>query len=586
MIRAAVLEDTPDAPFLLSLPILKALDTTLSLGHGNMHFQAIHESGKMFYNDKGQLCLKLFEFDAIAECSENSPDQWKVQKIIGDECQVFLLQQPLPNQITGEIDNLGDKSHQMKSRDMQLDNGVVMGNYNPNPVAYSDTKHVDADAVETINCTESKVSVSRFSKSATAPTDVFQSQSNSSIAETPLSNPRPCHSDHGGADVVSRQQESMHLTCGGQSKVCQPVVTHVQQAQDPGTSGHHGPTHDRIGNTIDECVDASTGDDDEGCGYGRGRHSSRDDEPHGDRKEETRKGHERKLDGNSMLPEVQGSTLTEDQHNRQFLSDLSRKSGPTHDAVTQTSRAIQFKPECEVSELDRAVLLRPEAGSVHLPQAGTQLHETVLPMPQRTTVHTSVPLLPVDPGDQGRGVRENLCFLTRVETANRHSSEIKEALRRRIRLLRRARRGLQPWTESGDPKPNKVSSCTSQRVQPSVEQTRHQCVSEDAHMHALWTPGDHHLQEQPDHAAMGGRDQPQEIRTATCSESVSIKTGQRKHILGEIQKRIEQLEHDTVKHSFDETNVIDEDVSDSNLVKELMHLRLIGEVFSPNRFCV
>ncbi|CAL1172305.1 unnamed protein product, partial [Cladocopium goreaui] len=92
MIRAAVLEDTPDAPFLLSLPILKALDTALSLGHGNMHFQAIHESGKMFYNDKGQLCLKLFEFDAIAECSENSPDQWKVQKIIGDECQVFLLQ--------------------------------------------------------------------------------------------------------------------------------------------------------------------------------------------------------------------------------------------------------------------------------------------------------------------------------------------------------------------------------------------------------------------------------------------------------------------------------------------------------------
>ena len=104
-------------------------------------------------------------------------------------------------------------------------------------------------------------------------------------------------------------------------------------------------------------------------------------------------------------------------------------------------------------------------------------------------------------------------------------------------------------------------------MQPPVEQKRHQCVSEDAHLHSRWTPGDHHLQEQPDHAAMGGRDQPQEIRTATCSESVSIKTGQRKHILGEIQKRIEQLEHDTIEHSFDETSVIGDDVSDPILSK-------------------
>ena len=412
MIRAAVLEDTPDAPFLLSLPILKALDATLSLGHGSMHFKAINESGMMFYNDKGQLCLKLFEFDAIAECSDNSPDQWKVQKIIGDECQVFLLQQPLPSPITGEIDNLGDKPHQSDSRDMHVDNGVVVGNYNPNPVAYDVNKHVNAAAVEPVTCTESKVSVSQFSKSVNAQTDVHQPQSLSSIAETPVSSPRPCHSDHGGTDVVSRQQTSVHLTCGGQPKVCQPVVTHVQQAQDPGSPGYHGPTHDRIGHPFDECADASTGDDDEGCGYGRGRHSSRNDEQHGDREEKMRKGHEGQLQGTSMLPEVQGSTLCKDQHHGQFLSDFCRESGSAHDSVTQTSRSIQFKPECEVSELNRSVLLRPEACSVHLSQTGSQLHETVLPMPQRTTVNASVPLLPVSSSGfrrpRARSTRESM----------------------------------------------------------------------------------------------------------------------------------------------------------------------------------
>jgi hypothetical protein len=44
MVRAAVLEDTPDAPFLLSLPILKELHTSVHLSEQNMHFQSINET--------------------------------------------------------------------------------------------------------------------------------------------------------------------------------------------------------------------------------------------------------------------------------------------------------------------------------------------------------------------------------------------------------------------------------------------------------------------------------------------------------------------------------------------------------------
>ena len=64
MIRAAILEDTPDAPFLLSLPILKALNASMHLSQQTMRFRAIQQVRKMLYSEKGQLCLKLFEFDA------------------------------------------------------------------------------------------------------------------------------------------------------------------------------------------------------------------------------------------------------------------------------------------------------------------------------------------------------------------------------------------------------------------------------------------------------------------------------------------------------------------------------------------
>ena len=48
VVHAAVLEDTADAPFLLSLPIMRALDTVLQLSEQRMHFQALQESGKNF----------------------------------------------------------------------------------------------------------------------------------------------------------------------------------------------------------------------------------------------------------------------------------------------------------------------------------------------------------------------------------------------------------------------------------------------------------------------------------------------------------------------------------------------------------
>eukprot|EP00435_Cladocopium_sp_Y103_P039817 s170_g10.t1 len=93
VVCAAVLEDTADAPFLLSLPIMKELDAVLHLNEQRMHFQSLQESGKLFFNERGQLCLRLFDFDSLAPECHQPNRTWKPKKIVGDECQAEVKQQ-------------------------------------------------------------------------------------------------------------------------------------------------------------------------------------------------------------------------------------------------------------------------------------------------------------------------------------------------------------------------------------------------------------------------------------------------------------------------------------------------------------
>ena len=62
---------------------------------------------------------------------------------------------------------------------------------------------------------------------------------------------------------------------------------------------------------------------------------------------------------------------------------------------------------------------------------------------------------------------------------------------------------------------------------------------------------------------------------------MNLKVGQRKRILGEIQKQIEWLENDT-SSSNNDFDHMDGIKFDDKLMKEIYHLRLVGEVFSPD----
>jgi hypothetical protein len=57
-----------------------------------MDFQAIQDVGTCFFNERGQLCLRLFDFEVLRPIRQVNQDQWRARKIVGDECQVFMLQ--------------------------------------------------------------------------------------------------------------------------------------------------------------------------------------------------------------------------------------------------------------------------------------------------------------------------------------------------------------------------------------------------------------------------------------------------------------------------------------------------------------
>ena len=88
LIRAAILHEPADAPLLFSLPIMKALGAQIDLSNDQMHLRSIDASADIQFKQRGQLCIRLFDFHAVQQTLH--PDHpWKPKKLIGDECTVF-----------------------------------------------------------------------------------------------------------------------------------------------------------------------------------------------------------------------------------------------------------------------------------------------------------------------------------------------------------------------------------------------------------------------------------------------------------------------------------------------------------------
>ena len=129
-----------------------------------------------------------------------------------------------------------------------------------------------------------------------------------------------------------------------------------------------------------------------------------------------------------------------------------------------------------------------------------------------------------------------------------------------------------------------VSTTSTTRMPSPLEQPWHQCAHRDETLHHLLTSGDHSPPERRGDSTLGGRQQVQEVRSSpSCSDSMSLRSGQRKRVLGEIQRAILKLEQESVESS-EVNQELDEPCVDSTILQDIFHLKLIGEVFSPDRF--
>ena len=196
-------------------------------------------------------------------------------------------------------------------------------------------------------------------------------------------------------------------------------------------------------------------------------------------------------------------------------------------------------------------------------------------MPQAVSTSDPMRLLRMDREHQSGGVREAVlpgCYYGQASEVKAHQEEVKECLRRRLKHLKRRRLGL-----STEPSIffSKDSTKTSQ-MPTRVESPRIHCLCQDEDMQSMWPSRDLPVQGRPEDHQHGGCERAEEVRTAPEPQSVSLKSGIRKRILGELNQRIQWLESQT-SHS-------EEYHCDKKLLEQIFHLRLLGEVYSPERF--
>ena len=121
IIEPAVLEDTPGAPLLISLPLLRALGSVIDLPNGVIRFTHIKSEAKIWVSSRGQLVFSLFAFTEAqkAYLKMNKESQGRMR--VGDECTVFHSIEETGDSSTSDLDS--DPNHRRRHDDRR-DNDV------------------------------------------------------------------------------------------------------------------------------------------------------------------------------------------------------------------------------------------------------------------------------------------------------------------------------------------------------------------------------------------------------------------------------------------------------------------------------
>lgn len=565
MIRAAILHHSPEAPFLISLPILKTLGSTIDLEKKTLHFPVLSEQGNLKYNGRGQLCIELFDFNRISDEDRTKTD-WRPRRIIDDECFIFTL---CTTSFVPPCDSLVVSNiSACRTRDQDYyDHSSGVGS--PQSPGCDTSLPPQGPSIEAIPSTR---------------------LSSSPVTSSLLIEPIPCNSHGGGFQGLEahcgRDATTINHTCTQQVATSLQQDHAAQSVDDDSTPHdqprlfHHGihvPIHSGHDSLWSRCggPDIHPGSAASEHSGGRSSDSSTSSPPRVQRPlqgEEGEASQEGKEEGKTSggTPSGQGqSGLLRDGH--ELLR--TQEDGVIQEGSSNNNSSHRAK-------YDGDVLLRDGSHGIHLLQAGTKLDETFPSLSQVS--RCPVPLFYVARGGEGQWISTastsqsagSEAVLSPRSTSSRHD-QLKR-LRTIIQERQQQREGC-PYFGRSKNRSSRVKFQSEMRS--PVVPTGHKFSCEDEDVQNLRSSRNHPSEDRSGHSQCPYRRQStQEVDQVELQESLmyQLPSGVRKRIVGELKSRLQELETSISKE--DSLEIDNKDLS------EILHLRLIGEVFSTPQF--
>lgn len=542
VLMPAVLEKTPDAPLLMSLNIMQHLGATIDLQQMSISFK--HICGDrvirvpLFRNASGQLCMSLFDFSKMSTEQEGLA----VRKVVGDECYLFHTT------VLGTVEGNSKKVGLHEVTDSNPTDDVQ------NPIAAA-----------------IKPSSKSFVSSADIPIE-------------PTSN-HVRHIRHGGC---SYQQEGTSRSFVRTS----PTERSDSSVATSGVSGSLGRSYEEHSNVDDDSrnaypqTDELLHDEDQQDGEGRrilGGHAAHGGTGHHEvqtaredqqretqtREDGTAKSHDgthERVNGNHEGREPccnREESWQEDQSG----SKQSRINGQLHDGGVCQEQGQEREEGEEGPDRTRhrstsQVPMWFDRDRVCVPQGGTQLHAeipTLSPGEGKT-----VRLFHVDRGSEEGSIRGDASqSINSASQAQGDSHPGDRVIGSQFRF--------------GDSAKEKEHISMSTRL----DGTGKQWPSSETDMQEVWPS---HRDQQEDrregHLLCGDQPIHEELQQKVSGNPfVTIPSGVRKRVLGELKKTICLLEQET----YEEHKADSHDLS-RNDINSYLQEKMVGEVFSTPYF--
>ena len=593
IIRAAILEEPADAPLLFSLPILRALGAKIDIEGNRMHLHAIDERVGLQYNSRGQLCIRLFDFEAVRHDMNNMP--WKPKKLIGDECTVFY-QHAIP--CTTSHVNKDINSHRNNAEGHQFNITNHQNTVTKSP-AGSDRESSRCQIVDVScevmpkrvpssdHCSTPDCSSSPHSSIRTLASDATVQHGHRSLSQEELSQPR---------DSRVRCQ-SASLETNGVQNADPRTLDHDVECDDRTLHASDSPLESDVDEDSTNRGDRVTGRDVRSCSSGNRREEGKDSSTgHASQKgEDGTKEQAEKLDPRHFKSfNRDDSEFPADSRQPKGCPTSCRTSEPDQSDISAsrtkaTSQPAHFHGGGRAG-LEPTVLLWAPGGELHLQAEGSELWKTIPSMSTDSRIPCPVSLLHMDRATEESAVRSNVPLSDQSKQAwsgiwtpigqesqiqsKAQEKDIKEALLQQLqqrcrdsRSPRSCRFQHKPWAF--------LSAC--------VEPPRNKSTPRTEDMQAMWSSTGPCVQDRRDHTLQSGSQQDQVSAQNSHPRVQSMPRGIRKRIIGELKKQIHHLEQQ--KSETKMSNQEDPKKAEINNVelKELFHLMTIGEIYSPPR---